>query len=171
MSLAGSDAKSNEPGFNGAAGLGRFASELTPTEVGTMIGPPSCLRLRILVIDDYPDAADSLRVLLRLWGHEVQIAYTGQQALTLAQEFKPHVILLDIQMPFLHGGDVAQRLRQQPEFKSTLFVATTAAAQDDDRLAAFLPHFDHYLHKPFDLTKLERLLISHVQKLREQMGA
>ena len=70
--------------------------------------------LRVLVVDDDCDTADSLTVLLRLWGHEVWSAYGGAAALELATEVRPDVVLLDVAMPRMSGCEVAQRLRRSP---------------------------------------------------------
>jgi CheY-like chemotaxis protein len=67
--------------------------------------------VRVLVVDDNHDAADSLAILLRLWGYEVWVAYDGVAGLGAARHFRPQVALLDIQMPRMHGGEVARRLR------------------------------------------------------------
>ena len=67
--------------------------------------------LRILVVDDHQDSADTLALLLGLMGHEAITAYDGARALALAAGFKPHVLLLDIAMPGLDGYEVALRLR------------------------------------------------------------
>jgi CheY-like chemotaxis protein len=69
--------------------------------------------MRVLIGDDNQDAADTLATVLRLWGHDVQVAYDGPSAVVVASCFKPHVALLDIQMPKMNGGEVALRLRQQ----------------------------------------------------------
>jgi CheY-like chemotaxis protein len=117
--------------------------------------PPA---LRVLVVDDNRDAADTLRILLQLWGHEVQVAYDGQAALDLARTFGPQVALLDVQMPRLHGGEVARRLRQVAGLEGIFIVATTGSKEGDRRFAAYRRLFDAYLQKPYDPMRLEGLL-------------
>ena len=73
--------------------------------------------LRVLVVEDNVDAADSFSLLLRLYGHEVQLARTGPTALEMAPAFRPDVVLLDIGLPGMDGYQVAKRLRAKPEFK------------------------------------------------------
>src|SRR5581483_9344959 len=72
-------------------------------------------RRRILVVDDNVDAAESLRLLLSLEGHDVRLAYDGPGALRTAEEFQAEVILLDIGLPRMDGYEVARRLRQRSE--------------------------------------------------------
>lgn len=74
--------------------------------------------LRILVVDDNHDAADSLAVLLGLWRHTVEIAHCGVAGLEAARTFKPQAVLLDICMPTMHGGAVARKLREHPDWKA-----------------------------------------------------
>jgi two-component system CheB/CheR fusion protein len=125
-----------------------------------MQSTPSCRPLRILVADDNRDAADSLRMLLEIWGHEVRTAYDGQEALDVAASFRPHVALLDLRMPHVHGGEVARRLREQPGAALLLLVATTAHCKDDSRVEPYRDVFDCHLCKPVNLTELEQLLAS-----------
>jgi CheY-like chemotaxis protein len=114
--------------------------------------------MRVLVADDSRDAADTLATLLRRWGHEVRVAYDGLSALAAARHFKPQVALLDIQMPGMHGGEVARNLRRQAGFERALVVAASATDPDDSRLARYDGVFDAYLRKPYDLDRLEELL-------------
>jgi CheY-like chemotaxis protein len=114
--------------------------------------------LRVLVADDHPDTGESLQILLSLWGHVVLVARSGQEALDSAQAFRPHVALLDFQMPGLNGGEVAQRLRQLPEFERLILVAATGHDQDEDSFKPYFHLFDYYLRKPFNLRHLEEIL-------------
>src|SRR5207248_8154720 len=100
----------------------------------------------------------SLCVLVRLWGHEVHAALNGRAALEAAGAFRPDVVLLDIMMPGLHGGEVARRLRQLPGSKKALIVAASATNPRDPRLAGYADAFDAYLPKPYPLDLLEALL-------------
>jgi CheY-like chemotaxis protein len=114
--------------------------------------------LRILVADDYPDIGESLQILLHLWGHEVVVARNGLDALASAQAFRPHVALLDLEMPGLSGGEVARRLRQIPEFEGLVIVAATGHDHDEESLKPYCEHFDYHFRKPFNLGELENLL-------------
>ncbi len=119
--------------------------------------------LRVLVVDDVADAADTLALLVDLWGHEARVARDGPAALTAAAGFRPHVVLLDVMMPGMSGGEVASHLRRQPGLEPPVLVATTANDQDDPRLAAYNGLFNHFLRKPYNLDGLEKLLASCVQ--------
>ena len=93
-------------------------------------------RRRILVVDDNVDAAKSLaRLLARLYGQEVRVAHDGPEALAVAEEFRPEVVLLDIGLPGMDGNEVARRLRERPEFDGTLLVALTGWGQEADLAA------------------------------------
>lgn len=114
--------------------------------------------LRVLVVDDNRDAADSLSLLVKLWGHDVRTAYNGA-AVTLAPVYKPDVILLDIGMPKLDGNTMTRQLRQQSDFRDTLFIAVTGFHDEAHRLLSYEAGFDHYLIKPIDPGVLEKLLL------------
>lgn len=114
--------------------------------------------MRVLIADDNRDAADTLGMVVRIWGYDVQVVYDGASALTVAHCFKPHFILLDIQMPKVNGGDVALNLRRQPGLKGTKIIAVSASDPNDDRLARYKGVFDAYLNKPCDLERLEELM-------------
>ena len=114
--------------------------------------------LRVLVADDQRDAADTLAILLRAWGCELRVAYDGVTALDAASEFKPDAALLDIEMPRLHGAEVARRLRRMSEMKRPFVIAITGAARSDRRLSGYEDEFDAYLQKPCDLNELRELL-------------
>jgi CheY-like chemotaxis protein len=107
-------------------------------------------------VDNNRDAADTLAMLLRLWNHDVQVAYDGETALQIAHHFRPVVALLDFQMPKMHGGQVADNLRQQNE---GITIVATTASDVDDRFAEYDSSFDACLAKPCDLERLEALLV------------
>jgi DNA-binding response OmpR family regulator len=121
--------------------------------------------LRVLVADDYRDAADTLRILLELWGHEVHVSRDGTATLRDASVFRPHAVLLDVMMPGLHGGEVARLLRRMPGLETILVVATSATDPDDPRLKGYRQYFDAYLIKPFNLDHLEALLTATLAKI------
>jgi PAS domain S-box-containing protein len=105
---------------------------------------------RVLVVDDNHDAADSLALLLKLAGQDVQAAYDGPSALTRAEEFLPHLVFLDLGMPGMDGYEVAQRLRQQPGGTKMLLVAVTGWGQEEDRRRSQEAGFDGHMVKPTD---------------------
>jgi CheY-like chemotaxis protein len=114
--------------------------------------------LRILVVDDNRDSADSLGMLLRIKGNDVRTAYDGLEAVEAAAAFLPEMILLDIGLPKLNGYEVARRIRQQPRGREMMIVALTGWGQDDDRRLSLEAGFDFHVVKPVDLAALEILL-------------
>jgi CheY-like chemotaxis protein len=114
---------------------------------------------RLLVVDDNVDAANSLaKVLRRIYKQDVRAAHGGPEALTIAGEFQPEVILLDIGMPGMDGYEVARRLRSSPNSSTSLLVAMTGWGQDSDRQRAKEAGFDHHLVKPVDPEAISALL-------------
>ena len=122
--------------------------------------------LKILVVDDNRDAADTCSSLLGACGHHVQTAYTGRRALELAETFQPHALFLDIGLPDMDGYQIAQRIRSRAWGRKTQLVAVTGWGQDEDRRRAFDAGFDHYLTKPVAAEDVEWLL----QSIRETLG-
>jgi signal transduction histidine kinase/ActR/RegA family two-component response regulator len=121
--------------------------------------PPAAYR--VLVVDDNPDARDSLAELLRLTGHEVRTAPTGPKAIEVARAWRPDVALLDLGLPGMDGYEVARVLRAEPFGGSLLLVALTGYGQDEDRRRTQEVGFDHHLTKPADPHGLARLLAGH----------
>ena len=115
-------------------------------------------KYRILVVDDYADAAESLMMVLEAGGHEVEIAGCGIKAIEQAQIFHPQAVLLDIGLPDLDGYEVAKRLRVLPETRDTLLIALTGYGQSGDLELAKSAGFHHYLLKPVDFETLFALL-------------
>jgi CheY-like chemotaxis protein len=111
--------------------------------------------LRVLVVDDNQDAADSLALLLKMLGEEACAAYDGPTALKLACVFRPEVALLDLDLGCdMDGCEVARQLRKHVR----LLVAVTGSARQEDRLLCDEAGFDFFLLKPFDLAEVQRLL-------------
>jgi PAS domain S-box-containing protein len=116
---------------------------------------------RILVVDDNEDAATSLaRLLSRVYGHEVRVAHDGPEALGLAGEFRPEVVLLDIGMPGMDGYEVAKRMRDRGDLAGARIIALTGWGQEADRHRSREAGFDHHLVKPVDPEILSGLLAS-----------
>ncbi len=113
---------------------------------------------RLLVVDDNKDAATSLATLLRLQGHEVQVAHDGPSALAMATSYLPNVVFLDIGMPEMDGYEVARRLRDRPGLGSVVLAALTGWGQQEDRRRTAQAGFDHHLVKPVDAKTLGSLL-------------
>jgi signal transduction histidine kinase len=116
---------------------------------------------RILLADDNQDALESLAALLQCDGHEVHTAGDGAQALEVAAQCRPHVVLLDIGMPKLDGYEVARRIRAEPWGKAAVLIALTGWGQDEDRRRSREVGFDSHLVKPLDPEALSAML-SHL---------
>ena len=114
--------------------------------------------VRILLVEDNPDAAESLRVLLELAGHEVRVASDGLRALKVVDEFEPELAFVDVGLPGIDGYELATRLRAHPSCRSTLLVALTGYGRDKDKKRANEAGFDHHLTKPVDFDAIDRLL-------------
>jgi CheY-like chemotaxis protein len=125
----------------------------------------SCVERRILVVDDLPDNAASLTVLLRRLGHRVETAFSGLDALALAAQFRPQIMLLDIGMPDLDGFEVCRRVRKQDWGKGIFVVALSGWGQESDRRNASEAGFNAHLVKPLDFALLESLLVDLDAKL------
>ncbi len=119
-------------------------------------------RVRVLVVDDNADAADSVALFLRLEGHETTTALDGLQAIDLCRSFKPDVAVIDIGLPGLSGYDVAQRLRATPEGARMLLIALTGYGQKEDQQQAKQAGFDHHFTKPTNPEEIHRVIATRV---------
>jgi CheY-like chemotaxis protein len=116
------------------------------------------VRRRIVAVDDYQDALESLAALLELTGHEVHTASDGEQALEVIDAQRPDVVILDIGLPGINGYEVARRIRSQPWGRDLLLIAMTGWGQDQDKQKAAEAGFDAHLTKPASSADLARLL-------------
>jgi signal transduction histidine kinase len=114
--------------------------------------------LRILVVDDNVDAADSLGMLLEARGHEARVVYDGEAAVRTAADFRPEAIFCDIGMGGMDGIEVAMRLRQDTRFATTVLVAVTGWGTADDVRRTREAGFDFHLTKPASAENLHRIL-------------
>lgn len=114
--------------------------------------------LRLLVVDDNADTAESLALLLRFDGHEVVTAHSGDGALEAVEVFSPHIALLDIGMPGMSGYEVAERIRARSAGNRIVLVALTGWGQESDKRRALAAGFDRHLTKPLDLERLRELI-------------
>ena len=115
-------------------------------------------QLRVLVVDDNRDAADSLHLLLEQMGHQAYTVYDGRAALAAVTSFRPDVILLDIGMPHMSGYDVARELTAQPRETRPVLVAVTGWGQRGDRERSRAAGFDYHYAKPLANHTLEAVL-------------
>jgi CheY-like chemotaxis protein len=114
--------------------------------------------LKVLVVDDNVDAAETLATVLEMTGRSTRTVNDGGEVLGAAGEFAPDVILLDIGLPGLSGHEVARQLRADARFERTVLIAVTGWGSDTDRERSRESGFDEHLTKPVDLAVLEPLL-------------
>jgi PAS domain S-box-containing protein len=124
------------------------------------------VELRILVVDDNADIADSCSTVVGLSGHHVQTAYTGRQALEVAAISHPHVILADIGLPDMDGYELARKIRATHWGQRVALVAISGYGEDQHKLRSLEAGFDNHLTKPIDPLALESLLQSLGSQLR-----
>jgi CheY-like chemotaxis protein len=117
-------------------------------------------KLRILVVEDNRDAADSLRLLLELYGYDVVVAYTGPAGVETAKQWRPEVVLCDIGLPGLDGYGVVRELRRYPATARTRMIAVTGYGDAQDRERSQEAGFDAHLTKPANPLALQELLAS-----------
>jgi PAS domain S-box-containing protein len=134
-----------------------LASPAAPTEISDAGGARSPSR-RVLVVDDNADSAESMGLLLELWGHQPRIARDGPEALRTAAEMRPHLVLLDIGLPGMNGYEVARRLATMPGMQGAVLAAMTGYGQDEDRRRSREAGFTHHLVKPVQASALEEVL-------------
>ena len=164
VEMHGGEVEASSPG----PGLGSEFAVRLPTVAGARMpaandparagGDSPPVRRRILVVDDLPDNAASLTVLLRQLGHQVETAYGGLEALASVQRLRPELVLLDLGMPDLDGFQVCRRIRQFDWGDEVLLVALTGWGQEQDRRRAYDAGFDAHLVKPLDHGALAALL-------------
>lgn len=122
------------------------------------IATPQRPRLRILIVDDNHDGADTLARVLAIMGNETRAAYDGAEALDVADSFRPDVVLLDLGLPLLNGFEACQQLRERAWCKNVTIVAVTGWGQEQIRRRSEEAGFDHHVVKPVDPTALLELL-------------
>jgi signal transduction histidine kinase/ActR/RegA family two-component response regulator len=125
--------------------------------------------LRVLVVDNNPEAADSLALLLTTWGYEIRVTYDGPSALEAAREWDPQVVLLDIGMPGMDGYEVARRLRAGPGAEALTLIAVTGYNTDEHRERSRAAGFHYHMVKPVPPEDLKALLTT-VEAQRPRQG-
>ena len=116
--------------------------------------------IRVLIADDNRDAVMVLSILLRSEGYDVRLAQGGKEAIAQAAEFRPHVALLDLEMPDCSGFRVAQELVRASNGEPPVLVAVTACTEAEAREMAQVSGFQHFVSKPYNHQAMLRLLAS-----------
>jgi len=114
--------------------------------------------LRVLVVDDNRDAAETLGALIGMMGHEVAVANDGHQALRMMASLQPHIVFLDIGMPGMSGYEVAEAARRDARLDGTRLVALTGWGGEADRARTREAGFDDHLTKPATIASIEAAL-------------
>ena len=127
-----------------------------PTQVESAL--PAISSQRVLVVDDNHDAADSMGMLLKCLGAEVEVVHDGSAALQIMESFLPTLVLLDLRMPEMDGFEVARRIREQPRFRDVTLIALTGWSQEKDLQRSRDAGFDHHLIKPAGIEALRALM-------------
>jgi PAS domain S-box-containing protein len=142
-----------------SAGPGRGAEftvtlplEPEPAALAQRPAPPARARgrLRVLIVEDNRDTADSLRLMLEVYGHEVRVAYTGPDGVRAAAEWRPDVVVCDIGLPGLDGYGVVSALRRNPATAAARVIAVTGYGSEEDQSRSRAVGFDEHLTKPVD---------------------
>jgi CheY-like chemotaxis protein len=124
----------------------------------------------VLIVDDNLDAASSLAMLVEILGHEVRLAADGIEAVEVASEFRPELVLLDIGLPGLSGYDVARRIRDQEWGRGAVLAAVTGWGQEADRHLALAAGCDLHATKPLTLKTLRAILETVAQPAPAERG-
>jgi PAS domain S-box-containing protein len=117
--------------------------------------------MRIQIVDDNPDAAESLAAVLRTQGHQVSVQENARTALEEAVMLQPQIFILDIGLPDMDGYELCRRLHKLPASEHACFVALTGYGQAHDKVLAKAAGFDHYFVKPMDMNALQKVLAAH----------
>jgi CheY-like chemotaxis protein len=134
------------------------APQSEPATSSPLQASMSVPRTKVLIVDDYVDAAETLAMAVELGGHEVHLAHDGASALRIAAEKQPAVVFLDIGMPGMSGYETATKLRALPGGESRTLVAVTGLGSEEDRARSLAAGFDVHLTKPVDLSEVQRIL-------------
>jgi CheY-like chemotaxis protein/two-component sensor histidine kinase len=132
--------------------------DAAPAASGAAPGPAARPGLRVLVVDDNRDAAETLAALLGLLGHSAPVANDGHQALRMLDSLNPQVVFLDLGMPGMSGYEVAQKIRAERRYDGTLLVALTGWGGEADRAKTAAAGFDRHLTKPATVEAIEAVL-------------
>ena len=148
----------------------RLGSPVHASAVAAVAAAPTDTRLRVLVVDDHADAAESLAEMMALDGHDTRVADSGPAALALVREFKPAVVFMDIGMPGMSGHETARRIRADNPSGALTLVALTGWGAETDRLKTQAAGFDFHFTKPLEVDQLDSVFQQLAQR-RSKSGA
>jgi signal transduction histidine kinase/ActR/RegA family two-component response regulator len=131
---------------------------------------PARRNLRVLIVEDNVDAAEMLELAVSQMGHVSKVAHDGRTAITLASEFMPDVVLLDIGLPVMNGYTVARALRELPDLAHVHIAAVTGWGQEEDRRKAREAGFDSHFTKPLSPDALHELLAAIAHRMPPGQG-
>ncbi|WBY02095.1 response regulator [Ramlibacter tataouinensis] len=141
-----------------------------PAEPRKPAAAPAASPSRILVVDDLMASAETLMTLLEMEGFEVKVANEGHSALQIAQDFRPHVVLLDIGLPGMNGFEVAHQLRKQPASRDALLIALTGYGEAESRSRSAQAGFDFHMVKPADVNLLLTMIADPREARRRKVA-
>ena len=125
---------------------------------GVRVSGDTSERMKVLVVDDQRDAADTVATLLTLMGYDARAAYSGRQALQMFNEIHPRVVLMDLGMPEMSGFEAAARIRLMPQGTATTIVALTAWGDEMNRRLSHEASIDYHVVKPAAADTLQEVL-------------
>ena len=126
---------------------------------------PTLPRMNILIVDDDKDSAMTLGWLVEMLGQDYKLAHTGQEALDMAPDYNPNLVLMDISLPGMTGYEACQKMRENPALANTIIAAQTGWGEEQHRQKTKEAGFDHHLVKPVSVANLKELLES-IQKAK-----
>ncbi|WP_457421800.1 ATP-binding protein [Roseateles sp. P5_E7] len=159
VDMHGGQVKASSPGAGAGATFEiRLPLTTLAAPAGAVVPTADPPPRRVLLIDDNEDAAESLALMLRADGHEVQTGFSADDALTMAVAWRPDVVLLDIGLPHMDGYEVVRRLRADPSAASMRLVALTGYGRPEDLLRSAQAGFDGHLVKPVAMDALAKAI-------------
>jgi DNA-binding response OmpR family regulator len=144
----------------------RLAASRRSPPLGTGSPIAAVRPLRVLIVDDHHDAADTMSTLVQLWGHDASCAYDGATGLAIATTMLPDVVLLDLVLPRLNGCQLAVQLRQAAGLQDCFLIAVTGCGDEKQRLRSQAAGIDVFLIKPVESLVMETLLMLERRRLR-----
>jgi two-component system alkaline phosphatase synthesis response regulator PhoP len=124
---------------------------------------------KILLVDDEPDILEFISYNLKKTGYDVSIAHTGKEAISIAKEIIPHLILLDVMMPEMDGIETCEELRSYPELRNTIIAFLTARNEDYSQIAGFEAGGDDYIAKPIKPKVLQSRIKALLKRINEPL--